>query len=113
MSQADDDYEYVTSRWSMVAVRFRCWTAPSREGWANSVTTKVVNACADSVLGTSIAETVYLTGTVLEDRLANALSWTPFEGWDVPRDRQVLMRGIQFGGGRRNRGFRGVRLLPR
>ena len=59
---------------------------------------KVVNACGDSVLGTPVAETIFLNGTVLEDRLSNALAWTPFEGWEAPRTRQVLLRGIQFGG---------------
>ncbi|MEC8758362.1 MAG: T9SS type B sorting domain-containing protein, partial [Bacteroidota bacterium] len=94
----DDDYEYVTSRWSTGGpIQMLDSTIEGGLGQYKYYL-KVVNACADSVLGTSIAETVYLTGTVLEDRLANALSWTPFEGWDVPRDRQVLMRGIQFGG---------------
>ena len=58
---------------------------------------KVVNACGDSVLGTPVAESVYLTGTVLEGQLSNALAWTAFEGWEAPRSGHVLMRGIQYG----------------
>jgi gliding motility-associated-like protein len=94
----DDDYEYVTSRWSTGGpIQMLDSTIEGGLGQYKYYL-KVVNACADSVLGTSIAETVYLTGTVLEERLANALSWTGFEGWDAPRDRQVLLRGVQYGG---------------
>ena len=94
----DDDYEYVTSAWSLGGtIQMLDSTIEGGLGQYRYYL-KVVNACADSVLGTSIAETVFLTGTVLEDRMSNALAWTPFEGWDVPRDRQVLLRGVQFGG---------------
>ena len=94
----DDDFEFVNSIFSVGgAVQMLDSTIEGQVGQYRYYI-KVVNACGDSVLGTPVAETVFLSGTVLEDRLSNALAWTPFEGWDAPRTRQVLLRGIQYGG---------------
>ena len=94
----DDDYEYVSSTWSTGGpIQMLDSTIEGGLGQYKYYL-KVVNACADSVLGTPVAETVYLTGTVLEERLANALSWTAFEGWEAQRNRHVLLRGVQYGG---------------
>lgn len=94
----DDDFEFVTSVFSSGgAIQLLDSTIEGQVGQYKYYL-KVVNACGDSVLGTPVAETMFISGIVLEERLANALSWTPFEGWEVPRTRQVLLRGIQFGG---------------
>ena len=93
----DDDFEYVTSAFSLGGpIQMLDSTIEGGLGQYKYYL-KVVNACGDSVLGTPVAETVFLTGTVLEERLANALSWTGFEGWEVQRNRHVLLRGVQFG----------------
>jgi len=94
----DDDFEFVNSIFSVGgAVQMLDSTIEGQVGQYRYYI-KVVNACGDSVLGTPVAETVFLSGTVLEDRLSNALAWTPFEGWEAPRTRQVLLRGIHYGG---------------
>lgn len=93
----DDDFEYVTAASSLGGpIQLVDSTIEGGLGQYKYYL-KVVNACGDSVLGTPVAETVYLTGTVLEDRLINAMNWTGFVGWDAPRNRQVLLRGEQFG----------------
>ena len=94
----DDDFEFVNSLTSPGGVIQLLDSSIQGQVGQYKYYIKVVNACGDSVLGTPIAETIFLTGTVLEDRLSNALAWTPFEGWEAPRTRQVLLRGIQFGG---------------
>ena len=94
----DDDFEFVTSAWSLGGpIQMLDSTIEGGLGQYRYYL-KVVNACGDSVLGTPVAESVFLTGTVLEERLSNALSWTAFEGWEAPRSRHVLLRGIQYGG---------------
>ena len=94
----DDDFEFVTSQYSVGGVIQMLDSTIEGQVGQYKYYIKVVNACGDSVLGTSVAETIFLSGTVLGDRLSNALAWTPFEGWEVPRTRQVLLRGIQYGG---------------
>jgi gliding motility-associated-like protein len=94
----DDDFEFVSSVFSTGGVVQMLDSTIEGQVGQYKYYLKVVNACGDSVLGTPVAETIFLNGTVLEDRLSNALSWTAFEGWDAPRTRQVLLRGIQFGG---------------
>ena len=94
----DDDFEFVSSIYSLGGTVQMLDSAIQGQVGQYKYYLKVVNACGDSVLGTSVAETVYLSGTVLEDQLSNALAWTAFEGWDAPRTRHVLLRGIQFGG---------------
>ena len=94
----DDDYEFVTSAWSLGGpLQMLDSTIEGGLGQYRYFL-KVVNACGDSVLGTPVAETVFLTGTALESQVSNALAWTGFEGWEVPRTRHVLLRGIQYGG---------------
>ena len=94
----DDDFEFVTSAWSLGgALQMRDSTIEGGLGQYRYYL-KVVNACGDSVLGTPVAETVFLTGTALESQVSNALAWTGFEGWDAPRTRHVVLRGIQYGG---------------
>ena len=93
----DDDFEFVTSAWS-AGGQLQMLDSTIEGGLGQyRYYLKAINACGDSVLGTPVAESVFLTGTVLEERLANALSWTGFEGWEAPRNRQVLLRGVQFG----------------
>ena len=94
----DDDFEFVNSIYSVGGVIQMLDSTIEGQVGQYKYYLKVVNACGDSVLGTSVAETVFLSGTVLESRLSNALAWTAFEGWDAPRTRQVLLRGIQYGG---------------
>lgn len=94
----DDDFEFVSSIFSTGGIVQMLDSSIEGQVGQYKYYLKVVNACGDSVLGTSVAETIFLNGTVLEDRLSNALSWTAFEGWDAQRTRQVLLRGIQFGG---------------
>ena len=93
----DDDFEYVTSAWSLGGPLTMVDSTIDGSLGQYRYYFKVVNACGDSVLGTPVAESVYLTGTVLEGQLSNALAWTAFEGWEVPRSGHVLMRGIQYG----------------
>jgi len=93
----DDDFEFVNSIYSLGGVIQMLDSTIEGQVGQYKYYLKVVNACGDSVLGTPVAETIFLNGTVLEDRLSNALSWTAFEGWESPRTRQVLLRGIQFG----------------
>ena len=94
----DDDFEFVNSIYSVGGVVQMLDSTIEGQVGQYKYYLKVVNACGDSVLGTPVAETVFLSGTVLESQLSNALAWTAFEGWDAPRTRQVLLRGIQFGG---------------
>jgi len=94
----DDDFEFVNSVYSAGGVIQMLDSTIEGQVGQYKYYVKVVNACGDSVLGSPVAETIFLNGTVLEDRLSTALAWTPFEGWEVPRNRQVLLRGIQLGG---------------
>ena len=94
----DDDFEFVNSVYSAGGVIQMLDSTIQGQVGQYKYYVKVVNACGDSVLGSPVAETIFLNGTVLEDRLSTALAWTPFEGWEVPRNRQVLLRGVQLGG---------------
>ena len=76
----DDDFEFVTSAWS-AGGQIQMLDSTIEGGLGQyRYYLRAINACGDSVLGTPVAESVFLTGTVLEERLANALSWTAFEG---------------------------------